>query len=140
MCNAPERSESGRLTAEGIIPCNTSSGSRTSIKYAFFAELKKRCEVNGERSTHFARLLGPVLHFLVRENWCNPILLQFLFLFIEGPFLFWSLRRVESSSKYYNRPGDPDAVAWGGQGYEPGAGTEHFERCNVIITPAKDRL
>lgn len=90
-------------------------------------------EVNGGRSTHFARLLGLVFHFLVRENWCNPILLQFLFLFIEGPFLFWSLRRVESSSKYYDRPGDPDAVACGGQGYEPGA--EHFEQCQVIVTP-----
>jgi hypothetical protein len=79
-----------------------------------------------------------VFHFLVRENWCNPILLQFLFLFIEGPFLFWSLRRVESSSKYYDRPGDPDAVACGGQGYEPGA--EHFEQCQVIINTGIDRF
>lgn len=88
-------------------------------------------KVSKERSTHFARLLGLVFHFCVRENRCTPILLQFPFLFIEGPFLFRSLRRVESSSKYYDRPGDPDAMACGGQGYD--AGAEHFELCEVII-------
>ena len=37
-----------------------------------------------------------------------PILLQLFIRILEGPFLFWFLGRIESSSDYHERLGDPD--------------------------------